>query len=92
MQIKEINQMLANPSQVAWACRRGMLELDIILNQYFKEAYPELSHENKIRFITLLNCNDMELFAWLIQSEPIAPEHADMIKMIGDHARFRLRS
>lgn len=88
-----INQMLESPSRVFWSCRRGMLELDVILSQYFKEAYPHLDNENKIRFINLLNCNDMELFAWLIrQSDTIAHEHAVIVKMICEHARFRIRT
>lgn len=87
----DINQMLENPARIAWACRRGMLELDLILNQFFKEAYANLNDDSKKCFISLLNSNDMELFSWLIGGNDAIPEElAPITQMIRKHARHRI--
>ena len=63
-----------------WACRRGMLELDLILNQYLKEAYPHLSDNDKKLFVQLLSTEDAELFTWVLGSSP--PQDENMLKIV----------
>lgn len=90
MQDDEIKIILDNPSRLEWACRRGMLELDVLLGNFLKEAYPTLSLENKILFIKLLSETDPEIFAWIMGHEK--PEDANLIKiteMIRHHAQSR---
>lgn len=90
MQDDEIKIILDNPSRLEWACRRGMLELDVLLGNFLKEAYPTLSLENKILFIKLLSETDPEIFAWIMGHEK--PEDASLIKiteMIRHHAQSR---
>jgi antitoxin CptB len=58
-----------NKPRLRWACRRGMLELDILLGPFVDEAYDALSQENKDIFERLLVCQDPELFAWFMGHE-----------------------
>lgn len=58
-----------NKSKVRWACRRGMLELDKILMNFFDQEFEGLSDEKKSSFIKLLDHNDNELYTWLIGDE-----------------------
>ncbi|NQY65744.1 MAG: succinate dehydrogenase assembly factor 2 [Alteromonadaceae bacterium] len=56
-------------NRIKWACRRGMLELDVLFIPFVDEAYDELSEENKVTFERLLEGEDPELFAWFMGHE-----------------------
>jgi len=58
-----------NKPRLRWACRRGMLELDVLFMPFVEEAYDDLSIENKAIFERLLVCQDPELFAWFMGHE-----------------------
>lgn len=79
--------MLNNLPKLRWACRRGMLELDLILEHFLTTKYQDLSDENKVRFINLLEQADPDLFAWLMGKQ--VPEDED-IKLIVDKIRGRV--
>lgn len=79
-----------NISQLRWACRRGMLELDVLLRNFLDEAYAELSLTDKKSFLELLACTDQELFTWLIGHQtPKDQKLAKMVELIRQHARSR---
>jgi antitoxin CptB len=63
------NQVEDNFEQVKWRCRRGMLELDLMLNKFFNEMYRTLNLESKILFQKMLTATDPELYAWLLGHE-----------------------
>lgn len=52
-------------SQLQWACRRGMLELDLLLEHYLEHDYDKLSSAEQQLFIDLLGEADQDLFSWL---------------------------
>ena len=54
---------------IRWQCRRGMLELDMLLLSFFDECYEQLSSEGKQDFCDLLERSDQELYQWLIGRE-----------------------
>lgn len=58
-----------NKPRLRWACRRGMLELDVLFMPFVEEAYDGLSIEDKVTFERLLACQDPELFAWFMGHE-----------------------
>ena len=47
-------------NRLIWACRRGMLELDILLSRFVEEHYDLLSEDEKLRFDVLLECEDQD--------------------------------
>lgn len=67
-------------NRLAWQCRRGMLELDIFLNRFFREAYSGLERGDKERFVRLLASTDQDLFIWLTGRG--APEDRDLSKIV----------
>ncbi len=69
-----------NKPRLRWACRRGMLELDVLFMPFVEEAYDDLSIENKVIFERLLECQDPELFAWFMGHE--ACEDKDLNAMV----------
>ncbi len=55
-----------NKARLKWACRRGMLELDVLFMPFVDEAYDGLTSEQQFTFERLLTCQDPELFAWFM--------------------------
>ncbi len=64
MNIQEINKR-----RLRWKCRRGMLELDIILQNFFENQYEQLKENEKSIFAQLLDCEDSELWTWFMQNQ-----------------------
>ncbi|WP_160064897.1 FAD assembly factor SdhE [Psychromonas sp. L1A2] len=70
-------------SRLLWACRRGMLELDVLFMPFAKEAYSDLSQQHKLSFQRLLTCEDPELFAWFMGHKTCPdPDLAEIVDVI----------
>lgn len=70
-----------------WSCRRGMLELDLILIPFLQQRYAGLTSQQQQQFEQLLACTDMELYAWLTgRGEPEQVEFQAITKLIRDYA------
>lgn len=70
-----------------WSCRRGMLELDLILIPFLEHQYADLSEQQQADFKDLLCATDPELFAWLTGKElPEAAPLASMVMKIREYA------
>jgi antitoxin CptB len=63
------------PASLRWACRRGMLELDLLLGRFLEGAWPTLPPAEQAVFVALLSATDQDLFVWLTGRET-APEPA----------------
>jgi antitoxin CptB len=48
--------------RVRWRCRRGMLELDIVLQRFVDKHYTQLNKIELQQFDTLLNLPDNDLW------------------------------
>lgn len=70
-------------ARLKWACRRGMLELDVLFLPFVEEAFDDLSDEDKETFERLLTCDDPDLFAWFMGHQKCDdPELAAMVATI----------
>lgn len=49
-------------SQLYWQCRRGNLELDLLLKNYLENHYPNASDSEREQFAELLKLDDEDLF------------------------------
>jgi antitoxin CptB len=69
--------------RVRWASRRGMLELDLILVPFVELRFLELDEENQQRYVTMLEGEDNDMFAWLLERDkPEDPELAIIVNEI----------
>ncbi len=69
--------------RIAWQCRRGMLELDVLLEPFAKEAFPSLSFDDQQRFVKLLDCEDQDMFVWFMErDQPSDPDLQRIVRMI----------
>lgn len=50
--------------RLQWQCRRGMLEVDLMVKRYLAEDYAEASESEQACFEALLTQNDQSLFDW----------------------------
>ncbi|MGV1046838.1 succinate dehydrogenase assembly factor 2 [Limnohabitans sp.] len=48
-------------SQLYWQCRRGNLELDLLLKDYLENVYPKANKLERQQFVELLKLDDMDL-------------------------------
>ena len=68
--------------RLKWQCRRGMLELDVLLNRYLEERYSDLDDEHKLHFQRLLTVEDPELYAYLMQQAEVPVEFQETVHAI----------
>jgi antitoxin CptB len=77
----EINRM-------RWAARRGMLELDLVLEPFVSARYAELGEGDRACFQRLMLCEDQDLFSWFLRREhPGDEELADIVSKVLEFAR-----
>lgn len=75
-------------NRLFWHSRRGMLELDVLLVPFLKEAYRDLPAEDQARYQALLDCEDTDMFQWFMQkSVPQDPDLARIVKIILDRVQ-----
>ena len=60
----------SNDSRLRWRCRRGMLELDLLLNQFLDHGYHKLDTEQRNLLDELLDYPDQLLFDLLLGHMP----------------------
>jgi antitoxin CptB len=61
-----VSAQLAEYSELKWRCRRGMLELDILLNSYLDKNYSTMSAQQAETFSVVLDYPDQVLFDLLL--------------------------
>jgi antitoxin CptB len=57
-----------------WRCRRGLLELDIVLARFVEQSYLGMNKEERVIFDELLDMPDTEL--WDVITGNKEPTHA----------------
>lgn len=78
--LKQSEDALKDKRRMRWACRRGMLELDVLFAPFVEEAYEELEPSQQATFRRLLTCDDPDLFAWFMGHKACPdPELAAMV-------------
>ncbi len=69
-----------------------MLELDVVIMPFFEECFEQLPFEQQQNFVSLLECDDPDLFTWIMghgRSEHAG--HANMVDKIVAHNLSKVR-
>ena len=75
-------------ARIRWACRRGMLELDVLCMPFVEEAHDSLDAKQQATFQRLLTQEDPDLFAWFMGHEKCKDvELNSMVELILDRVR-----
>ncbi|MCG8083883.1 MAG: succinate dehydrogenase assembly factor 2, partial [Candidatus Thiodiazotropha taylori] len=71
---------LNNLDRLRWQCRRGMLELDVLLEAFLEQHYSEMPPRMQRQFIQLLEFPDPIIHAWCVGGEkPDDEEFAELV-------------
>jgi antitoxin CptB len=66
-----------------WRCRRGMKELDVLLERYMSTGWPQASADERALFDQLLELPDPQLAAYLLgHAVPAHPPLAQLTHRI----------
>ena len=71
---------LLSKNKLRWACRRGMLELDLLLGDFFDRCFDELSMDEKLVFQQLLSESDQTLLGYFMGHE--MPEDSEILNVV----------
>lgn len=77
-------------NRLLWASRRGMLELDLLLQPFVENHYDLLSDDDKQQFHLFLELEDQQLFQWLVQKEKASDSNTQRIIDIIHASRKRI--
>lgn len=61
-----MNSHNSEETDYSWQCRRGMLELDLLLNNFINKAVDQLNQQEKKSFEQLLSYPDQTLLDLLL--------------------------
>lgn len=56
--------------RLEWRCRRGMLELDLVFNEFVKHDLHQMNHAQMAALDKLLDLPDNELWSLVLQPLP----------------------
>lgn len=72
-------------SNILWRCRRGIREMDLLLQRFVSHHYKDLTDEQKQSFSSLLDEADLDIMDWIMRRKP-APtkEYRNLINLICD--------
>lgn len=74
-------------SALRWQCRRGMLELDLLLNGFLETQYSQLNASQREDFVMLLGYPDQTLYELLMDKMASSnPAIARIVKSIRSSA------
>lgn len=79
-------------SKIYLNCRRGILELDVILLNFLAREYNNMDEKNLSDFCSLLSESDDKLYSWLVKRH--IPEHFKLeyivfrINLVTDNSFF----
>ena len=76
-------------AKLIWRSRRGMLELDLLLQRFLANYVDQLTESEIVSMELLLTCPDPDLLSWLIGDEsPEDKELNHIIELIQSHGRI----
>ena len=68
----------AERARIAWRCRRGLLELDLILQRFIETQYPALNERERALLARILEESDADLWEWVQGANPPA-EYCELV-------------
>ncbi len=70
-------------SRLAWRCRRGIKEMDLLFESYLQQYYPHLAKADQAHFEALLEEADLDIYDWIIErSIPERTAYLPLLKQL----------
>jgi antitoxin CptB len=67
-------------SRLLWRCRRGIREMDIVLQEFLNQSYDSLCDKDKESFTKLLDEADLDILNWIMGKD--RPESDELMHII----------
>jgi antitoxin CptB len=68
--------------RIRWRCRRGLLELDLVLKAFLERGYDRLGPEEQAVFVELLEQPDNDLLDLAMGRTEPAPRYRAVVEML----------
>jgi antitoxin CptB len=70
-------------SRLLWRCRRGVKEMDLLLECFLERCYPVLDSDERQAFEAFLEEPDPEILDWIMgRAEPDNPAYRKFIGLL----------
>jgi antitoxin CptB len=74
---------MSDLDRIRWHCRRGLLELDLVLTKFLDNRFDSLTEPQKQVFLQIINYSDNDLWNLVSgKSEACDPKVREIIKML----------
>ena len=74
---------MAEIDRVRWRCRRGVLELDLVLERFLRDDWGSLTADERGGFTRLLQAADNDLWDWVSgRGEPADSMEAGLVRRL----------
>jgi len=74
---------MSAPGHLHWRCRRGMLEMDLLLGGFLDKHFSSLNAEQAAAFVVLADMEDLELWPLITGKKECAdPLQAEIVAML----------
>jgi antitoxin CptB len=73
---------MAEHDRIRWRCRRGLLELDLVLDRFLAQRFDGLDGELRGRFDELLDEPDNDLLDLALGRAEPAPRYRAIVEML----------
>lgn len=67
-------------SKLAWRCKRGIREMDIVFQAYLKQYYEKASTTEQEAFIALIDEQDLDVMNWILGRDKTPEQFQIIIK------------
>ena len=68
--------------RVRWRCRRGLLELDLVLKAFLEKGYARLGPDGQAAFLELLEQPDNDLLDLAMGRREPAPRYREVVELL----------
>ena len=73
---------MADHDRIRWRCRRGLLELDLVLERFLKQRFDRLDAAERGLFDELLDTPDNDLLDMALGRAEPAPRYRAVVDML----------
>ncbi|WP_353179944.1 MULTISPECIES: succinate dehydrogenase assembly factor 2 [unclassified Salinisphaera] len=79
---------MSEKSRIRWLCRRGMKELDVLLERFVSQEYDDLDEREQAGLRELVEMEDPDLYALVMgRMQPETDVQADLLGRIRQFQR-----
>lgn len=71
---------MSKQSRLAWRCRRGIKEMDLVCQRFLEQEYPRIGEQERQLFERILDENDLDILDWILERSQ--PEDSDYLPLI----------